>query len=142
MKRILAIDYGSKRIGLALSDALGLTAQGLPTLMHPGSEEKLLEAIESTVRRYEASTVVLGLPLNMNGTKGPQALRVEALAEALRKRLSVSVDCWDERLTTASVERHFREWKLSPVKRKKLADRLSAQLILQDYLDAQKGKES
>ena len=140
--RILAIDYGSKRIGLAVSDSLGMIAQGLETLPHPSSQEALIGKIGERAKRHEVSKIVLGLPLNMNGTRGPQALQAEALAERLRQGLSIPVELWDERLSTASVERHFREWKLPPTKRKKLIDRLSAQLILQDYLDAQKGKGS
>ena len=140
--RILAIDYGSKRIGLALSDPLGIISQGLKTLPHPATQEDLIQKVAEIVKRYDISKVVLGLPLNMNGTKGPQALQVEALAQALRQGLSVPVALWDERLSTASVHRHFREWKLSPTKRKRLVDQLSAQLILQDYLESQKGKTS
>ena len=140
--RILAIDYGTKRIGLAVSDPLGISAQGLKTLPHPSSQEELLKKLEEIVKHQEASKIILGFPLNMNGTKGPQAFLVEALAEKLRQTLAVPVELWDERLSTASVERHFRQWRLSAVKRKKLVDRLSAQLILQDYLDSQKGKVS
>lgn len=140
--KILAIDYGSKRIGLAVSDQLGIIAQGLKTLIHPASEEDLLKKIGEIVKGQNASKIVLGFPLNMNGTRGPQALRVEALAQALQQALSIPVELWDERLTSASVHRHFREWQLSPAKRKKLVDQLSAQLILQDYLEAQKGKVS
>ena len=140
--RILAIDYGSKRIGLALSDELGITAQGLKTLAHPSSQEELLKKLGEIVKSRGVSKIVLGFPLNMNGSRGPQALHVEALAETLRQAFSVAVELWDERLSTASVHRHFREWKLSPTKRKKLVDQLSAQLILQDWLDSQKGKSS
>ena len=140
--RVLAIDYGSKRIGLALSDELGMTAQGLKTVTHPTSKEGLIKKLAEIVKDRSVSKIVLGLPLNMNGTKGTQALQVEALAETLRQAFSIPVEFWDERLSTASVHRHFREWKLSLAKRKKLVDQLSAQLILQDYLDSQKGKPS
>ena len=140
--RILAIDYGTKRIGLAVSDSLGIISQGLETLAHPSSPEALLGKIGAAVKRHQVSKIVLGLPLNMNGTRGPQARQVEVLAESLRQALALPVELWDERLTTASVQRHFREWKLSPTKQKGLVDRLSAQLILQGYLDAQKGKGS
>lgn len=140
--RILAIDYGSKRIGLALSDPLGMISQGLETLPHPSTQESLVKKIGEIAQRHGASKILLGLPLNMNGTRGPQALHVETLAETLREKLSIAVELWDERLSTASVHRHFREWRLSPTKRKKLVDQLSAQLILQDYLDAQKGRSS
>ena len=140
--RILAIDYGTKRIGLAVSDPLGMISQGLETLPHPSSPEALIGKIGEVVKRHHVSKIVLGLPLNMNGTRGPQALQAEALAETLRRGLSLPVELWDERLSTASVQRHFRQWHLSPVKQRKLVDRLSAQLILQDYLDAQKGKTS
>jgi len=138
--RVLAIDYGLKRIGLAVSDPLGITAQGLKTLAHPSTQEDLLKKLEEIVKDRGVTKVVLGLPLNMDGTMGEQAKRVEALAQELRECLPVPVETWDERLSTASVERHFREWKLSVAKRKKIVDQLSAQLILQDYLDAQKGK--
>ena len=85
--RILAIDYGTKRIGLAVSDPLGIIATGFKTLLHPPSEEALLKRIGEIVKEREVTKVVIGFPLNMNGTKGPAAERVEELAKAMEKAL-------------------------------------------------------
>lgn len=138
--RILGIDYGTRRVGLAVSDTLGIVAQGLETLNYSGSLELLLQKIEKVVRQHEVTECVVGLPLNMNGTVGEKAKKVEMFAEELRHTLQLPVHLWDERLTTASVEREFSIWKVGSRKQKKLVDRLSAQLILQSYLDFQRSR--
>ena len=138
--RILGIDYGARHVGVAVSDETRLIAQGLDTVHYKGSVDYLIRKIGEMVRRHEVSEVVMGLPLNMDGTKGEKANEVESFAERLKETLHLPVTLWDERLTTASVERDLSRWKLGIQKKKSLLDRLSAQLILQSYLDFQRSR--
>ena len=138
--RILGIDYGTRRVGLSVSDALGIIAQGLETLKHPGSLDLLLKKIEEVACRHHVTEFVVGLPLNMNGTKGEKAREAETFAEHLGRIMCLPVHLWDERLTTVSVERDLSRWKVGIQKKKLLRDRLSAQLILQSYLDFQRSQ--
>lgn len=134
MTRYLGIDYGDKRIGLALSDSLGLAAHGLPTLQKASLKETL-DALRSIIAERELDEIVLGLPLNMDGSEGPQAGKVRAFAAAVRS-LGKPVHFIDERLTTERAHRTMKQAGLSPRKRRQRADRLSAQFILQAFLDA------
>ena len=138
--RILGIDYGTRHVGLAVSDETRLIAQGLETVHYKGSVDFLIRKIKEVARRHEVSEIIVGLPLNMNGTKGEKAKEAETFARHLKEALGLPVELWDERLTTASVERELSEWKVSVEKRKALLDRLSAQLILQNYLDCQRSR--
>jgi putative holliday junction resolvase len=134
--RILALDVGERRIGLAVSDELGLTAQGLPTLKRtkPSSD---LKHIEHLVKEHAAKTMVVGLPRNMNGSMGVQAHIVMDFIEDLKRKIpETSVIPWDERLTTRAAERVLLEADLSRSKRGKKVDQLAAVLILQNYLDS------
>lgn len=133
--RILGLDLGEKRIGLAVSDPLGLTAQGLPTL-EVASEQEALEGIAGAAREWEAARIVVGLPVNMNGSEGAQAARARRVGAALGRALSLPVDFCDERWSSRSAERILLEADLSRGKRRKALDRLSAQIILQSYLDS------
>ncbi len=134
--RILGIDYGDARVGLALSDPLGWTAQALPAL--PGYRtEELLNGLEQVIRENGVERIVLGYPKNMNGTRGPRAELTEAFAEKLRQRFSLPVELWDERLTTVSAARVMNETNVRGQKRKQQIDSLSAVLILENYLNAQ-----
>lgn len=133
--RTLGIDLGDKRIGLALSDGLGITAQGLETVRRGDAD-----ALRNIINENEVSRIVVGLPLNMDGTEGEQAKGALAFAEELRSLFSIVVDMWDERLSTISGERDMIRGGLSRGKRKKLKDKVAAQLILQNYLDANKNK--
>ncbi|MFH1857340.1 MAG: Holliday junction resolvase RuvX [Candidatus Omnitrophota bacterium] len=136
--RILGIDYGSRRVGLAVSDALGIVALGLETLAYSGSLEELLREIQEAARRHQVEEYVVGLPLNMNGTKGGKAKEVEAFAESLKQATQLPVHLWDERLTTVLAERELSQFRLGPRKKKRLLDRISAQVILQSYLDSRR----
>ena len=136
--RILGIDYGLRHVGLAISDESGLIAQGLDSIHYKGSLDFLIRKIEEVVKSREVTEVVVGHPLNMDGTRGEKAGEAEHFAEELKKNTRLPVHLWDERLTTASVEREFSRWKVGSRKQKKLVDRLSAQLILQSYLDFQR----
>ena len=104
--RILGLDYGSHRIGAAVSDLLGITAQPLSAIRRQG-EKRDLEAIGTIVREYSVGTVLIGLPLHMGGEEGTQAKRARLFAEKIRERLGVPVETWDERMTTVQAERHL-----------------------------------
>jgi putative Holliday junction resolvase len=134
MKRILALDIGQKRIGVAISDALNMTAQGLETLRRE-SDESAFNKIRALADEHNISKIVVGIPLNMNGSKGPSAILVEGFIEKMKKRVPVEVETVDERLTTVQGERALLEGDVSRRKRKMSIDRIAAQLILQSYLE-------
>jgi putative holliday junction resolvase len=133
--RRLGLDVGDARIGLALSDETGTLASGLPTYERVGPR-KDVRAIAELVREREVATVVVGLPLRLDGSIGPQAEKVLAFVESLRRALRVPVETWDERLTTVEAESLLREAGAKRRQRKASIDRVAAVLILQDYLDA------
>ena len=137
--RILAIDLGEKRIGLAISDALGITAQGLPTIQVK-NEHEICPKIMEIIKEKNVDQIVFGLPKNMNGTLGPQAKKVEKYAQKLRQLSNLPVDFEDERLSTVRAEQVLLEADTSRAKRKKVIDKLAAVIILQSYL-ARKGIE-
>lgn len=136
---MLGLDIGSKRVGVAISDELGLTAQGLETLAWKGPDS-LVREIEQLVEKYAIGEVVLGMPYNMNGTEGPQAQKVRALMSLISERVSIPVREWDERLSTVAADRALLEADMSRSKRRKLVDKIAAVLILQGYLDRQRRK--
>ena len=132
--RILGLDLGSKTIGVAISDELGITAQGLKTIRRSSREEDLKE-ISAMVTQYDVNRIVVGLPKNMDGTLGKQAESVMNWIKILEERVSVPVATWDERLSTVGATRVLLEADISRQKRKKVIDKLAAVLILQGYLD-------
>jgi len=131
---VLAIDYGSRRIGLAISDPLGIVAQGLQTIEYERLEEALC-GIQRIVEEFEVGEVVVGLPLTMKGQEGARAAEVRDFISALQQRLSIRIIPWDERLTSVEAERVIREFGHSPSRTKARVDQLSAILILQNYLN-------
>lgn len=133
--RILAIDYGARRMGLAVSDPLGITAQGLETLERRNKRRDFAR-LEQVIRDYEVQEIVLGYPLRMSGETGPQSDKVAGFAEQLRKIFDLPVHLWDERLTSAEANRVLREAELSIEKRARAVDRMAAVLILQSFLQA------
>lgn len=137
--RILALDLGSKRIGMAVSDALGLTATGLKVLESRG-REKDLQAIREIIEEYEVDEIVVGHPINMNGSVGPLAEKSMAYAEMLHQETGLPVHLWDERLTTAAAHRVLLEADMSRKKRRDVVDKVAATLILQGYLQYLSGK--
>ena len=139
-KRILALDLGSRRIGVAVSDPLGITAQGLATIQRLNSRSDMAGLLE-LVRQYDVETILLGQPLNMSGNAGRQAQKAEAFAEQLRRRFHIEVILWDERLTSAEAQRVLKASGVSIEKRQQAVDRMAAVLLLQSYLDRQ-GVES
>ena len=131
--RIAALDVGDARIGVAVSDELGITAQGIGVVERVGGKRDL-EALAHMLGPYTPERVVVGLPLNMNGTEGPQAARVRAFADKVAAHLGVPIEYQDERLTTVAAERILLEGDLSRRRRRELVDRVAASLILEGYL--------
>ena len=133
--RILAIDYGSRRMGLAVSDLLGITAQGIETLERKNKRRDFAR-LERVLREYQIVEIVLGNPLRMSGEEGTQSQKVAEFAEQLRQKFQIPVHLWDERLTSAEANRLLREADLSIQKRAQAVDRMAAALILQSFLQA------
>ncbi|MGG1515849.1 Holliday junction resolvase RuvX [Paenibacillus oryzisoli] len=133
--RVMGLDYGDKTIGVALSDELGWTAQGLEVI-HRGKPGEDIERLVSLVQTYGVIEIVVGLPKNMNNTIGPRGELAIAFAKQLEERLSIPVRLWDERLTTVAATRTLLEADVSRKKRKQVIDKMAAQLILQGYMDA------
>ncbi|HHY06772.1 MAG TPA: Holliday junction resolvase RuvX [Clostridia bacterium] len=132
--RILGMDLGEKRIGLAVSDELGITAQGLFTLKRTELKEDLRQLVK-IIQEKEITKLVVGLPKNMNGSLGPQADRVKSFVILLTKECPLEVVYWDERLTTVAAQRVLIEGDVSRKKRRKVVDKIAAVIILQSYLD-------
>lgn len=133
--RLMGLDYGDRRIGVAISDEFGWTAQG-HTVIERRKPEEDLEKIRQIAEAEQVGGVVVGLPKNMNGTVGPRGEICIAFADTLRDILQLPVHLWDERLTTVSAERTLLEADVSRKKRKQVIDKMAAALILQGYLDS------
>src|ERR1039458_3967648 len=133
--RILALDLGKRRIGLAISDPLGITAQGLPNLVRTRIRTDL-DVLEQLIRQREVGLTLLGTPINRRGTEARQSVWVREFAESLEKRPRLPVKLWDERLTSVEAGRVLRSSGISIEKRAAAVDRLSAVILLQSYLDA------
>ena len=138
--RILGLDVGERRIGIALSDPLGITAQPLGVLERQGPHQDV-EAVRALIEQHGVVTVVVGLPLTMRGEQGVQAKKVLAFSETLRRRVSVPVQLVDERLTTVQGERALLETGASRRTRKQTIDQVAAQLILQQFLDIHRAND-
>ena len=132
--RILGLDVGSKTIGVAISDPLGWTAQGIDTIRRKNKDQDI-ELVHKICKDYGVETIVIGLPKNMNGTIGESGERVLALAELIKEKTNLPIEMWDERLTTVAAQRARLEADLSRGKRKKIVDKVAATYILQGYLD-------
>ncbi|MCT8976924.1 Holliday junction resolvase RuvX [Clostridium sp. CX1] len=133
--RILGLDIGDKTIGVAVSDLLGFTAQGVTTIKRIGKEKDIQE-LKKICEEYKVETIVAGLPKNMNGTLGPQSEKVLKFCEVIEERIGLPIKMWDERLTTVAAHRAMLEADLSRAKRKKIVDKMAAMYILQGYLDS------
>lgn len=133
--RIMGLDVGEKRIGIALSDPMGWTAQGHSVLLRKNKAYDFNEIIK-ICRQYEVEKIVVGHPLNMNGTIGPKAVEIQKFADLLRVKSQLPVALWDERLSTRSAERTLLEADLSRKKRKEVIDKVAAVNILQAYLNS------
>ena len=135
IKRVLGLDVGSKRIGVAVSDPLGVTAQGLPTL-HRQNKRLDFEALAKVIGQYQISEIVVGLPLRMSGEEGIQAEKMQRFADELRAKFNLPVHLWDERLTSAEANRLLRETEMSIRRRGQVVDQMAAVLILQSWMEA------
>lgn len=133
--RIIGLDYGEARTGVAISDMLGITAQGLESIEHGDSEKKLLSRLDEIINEYKVEKIVIGYPLNMNATKGPRVEKTDKFIEKLKNKFHLEVIKIDERLTTVSAHRTMQELAIGKDRKKKIVDTISAQYILQMYLD-------
>ena len=141
--RIMGLDYGSKTVGVAVCDPLGITAQTVETVVR-SEENKLrrtLARIEELVREYEIEQIVLGYPKNMNNSAGDRVKKTEAFKESLERRTGLPVVLWDERLSTVAADRVLMECGVRREKRKDKVDQIAAALILQGYLDYRKDQD-
>ena len=134
MHRILGIDVGTVRVGVALSDPLGMTAQPFEVIQRKRSDP--FERIAELVREHGVGCVVVGYPLRLDGTVGPAAQAIDAFVAELAKKIEIPIELWDERLTTVAAERQMIAGGARREKRKKTIDMVAAALILQSYLDA------
>ena len=136
-KRALGLDYGSKTVGVAVSDGLGITAQGVEIIRRTQENKlrKTLARIEELIAEYDVGILVLGYPKNMNNTIGERAEKTLAFKEMLERRTGLPIVMWDERLTTAEAERTLMETGVRRENRKQFLDQMAAVLILQGYLD-------
>ena len=135
LARLLGLDVGSKTIGIAVSDALGITAQGLPTLRRKNKRSDFRE-LERVIRERGISEIVVGYPLHMSGGPSAGSERVAAFAEDLRRRFGLPVHLWDERLTTAEAQRVLREAEMTVRRRAAVIDQMAAVLILQSFMES------
>lgn len=132
--RVLGMDVGARRIGLAVSDPLGITAQGIETLERRNKRTDF-GILERVIKRYEVGEIVVGYPLQMSGNTGAQSEKMAAFAEELRRRFALPVHLWDERLTTAEAHRILDETEMSTRRRGEVIDQMAAVLILQSFLE-------
>lgn len=132
--RIMGLDVGVKRIGIAISDPMGWTAQG-HSVLHRGKINVDLESIAGLCNEYQVEQIVLGYPLNMNGSEGPKTEEIKEFGQALSEFVSIPITYWDERLSTVSAERILINADVSRKKRKEVIDKMAAVNILQGYLD-------
>lgn len=135
--RVMGLDVGSRRIGVAVSDPLGITAQGLETLQRT-TKRRDFDYLQRVIQEYDVREIVVGLPLRMSGEEGIQSDKMQAFAEELRKRFRLPVHLWDERLTSVEANRLLRETDLSIEKRGKAVDRMAAVLILQGWMEGRR----
>ena len=135
--RIIGIDYGDSRIGIAVSDPLGWTAQGIETINWRNNIDEPIERILEIINSYEAKKVIVGFPKNMNGTIGPRGEKTNEFIELLNNKLEgIDIIKWDERLSTVAANRTMNELGVKKSKKRQVVDQIAAVYILQGYLDA------
>ncbi len=133
--RILGIDYGDSRVGVAISDPLLITAQGLETISYNGNDKVLLKRIEEIVKEYDVKVIVVGMPINMNGTKTERVEVTQKFIHKLKSRLGkIDIETIDERLTTVEAHKTMNFLEVAPKKKKNLVDTISAVYILETYM--------
>ena len=135
--RIMGLDVGDKTIGVAVSDLMGLTAQGVKTIKRVG-KKKDIEALKEIIKQRQVNKIVSGLPKNMNGTLGPQGEKVIKFCELLEEETGIKIEYWDERLSTVAAERTLIQGNVRRENRKGVIDMVAAVIILQGYLDRQR----
>ena len=140
-QRVLGMDVGTRRIGLAVSDPLGITAQGIETLERRNKRTDF-GILERVIKRYEVGEIVVGNPISMSGNKGIQSEKMAVFAEELRRRFTIPVHLWDERLTTAEAQRILDQTDMSTRRRGEVIDQMAAVLILQSFLEARSQERS
>lgn len=137
--RILGLDFGDKTIGVAVSDPFGWTAQGVEIIRrdNPAEFKKSMRRLAELVEQYQAETIVLGYPKNLDGSEGERCVKTKDFSERIKRRFpKLEVILWDERFSTIAAERSLREAQLSHEKRKSVIDKMAAVHILQGYLDS------
>ena len=135
--RIMGLDVGDKTIGVAVSDLMGLTAQGVKTIKRVG-KKKDIESLKEIIKERQVNKIVSGLPKNMNGTLGPQGEKVIKFCELLEEETGIKIEYWDERLSTVAAERTLIQGNVRRENRKGVIDMVAAVIILQGYLDRQR----
>ena len=140
MPRILALDVGTRTFGIAVSDPLGFTAQGLRTIRRKNKRTDYA-ALGKLIREYGVGEIVLGLPLHLSGDESAMSQRVTELAEEMRTKFALPVHLWDERMSTAQASRVLRESEMSIKRRGEVVDQLAAVLILQSFIDTRAGAQ-
>ena len=133
--RILGLDYGDARTGVAISDLLGITAQGIESIKHGDNPKVLISRLKEIINEYKPEKIVIGYPLNMNATKGPRAEKTDKFIKKLEQEFKIEVIKRDERLTTVASHKTMTTLGISKDKKKNIVDTISAQYILQMYLD-------
>ena len=133
--KVLGLDYGEARTGVAISDQLGILAHGLETIEHKGNDKKLLERLNEIIKQNDVKKIVIGYPLNMNATKGPRVEKTDSFIKKLENLTKLEVIKVDERLTTVAAHRTMTELNIGKDRKKKIVDTISAEYILQMYLD-------
>ncbi len=134
--RILGIDYGDTRVGTAITDELGITAQGLETIINNGNDKSVLSRLDEIMEKYEISTIVVGMPLNMDGSKSERIEKTEKFIHKLKcKYNKIKIETVDERLTTVQAHKTMNELGIKPKNKKNLVDTISAVYILETYIN-------
>ena len=134
--RILGIDYGDTRVGTAITDELGITAQGLETIINNGNDKSVLSRLDEIMEKYEISTIVIGMPLNMDGSKSERIAKTEKFIHKLKcKYNKIKIETVDERLTTVQAHKTMNELGIKPKNKKNLVDTISAVYILETYIN-------
>lgn len=134
--RILGIDYGDTRVGTAITDELGITAQGLETIINNGNDKSVLSRLDEIMEKYKISTIVVGMPLNMDGSKSERIEKTEKFIHKLKcKYNKIKIETVDERLTTVQAHKTMNELGIKPKNKKNLVDTISAVYILETYIN-------
>ncbi|MBE5821141.1 MAG: Holliday junction resolvase RuvX [Clostridiales bacterium] len=138
MERVMGIDYGMSKVGIAVNDELNITAMPITTIMHKGNEKLLFSEIEKYIKQYNIAKIVVGMPINMNGSKGERVEATEKFIQKIIHKFKIEVDTIDERLTTMYSNRILNELGVKSKKKKKVEDTMAAVYILQNYIDKTK----